>query len=176
MRSSRSDTAGESAPRPAAQRQTASSYPSGRDRMANSPRLSNRKERRCLMLIMRRVFGLLAVLGLAFLLGCLDSRVQSVENSVDYAKRMLDKTKTDPISRVAFASAIGQGGDVTAYLAANMADAKGYASYVWKGPPAPYSVVIRRGSSPGEYVIEGYAADADKPSTTVTVTGVGEAP
>jgi hypothetical protein len=127
------------------------------------------------MSIKRRAHVLLVLFGLAFLLGCSDSRARNVENSVDNAKRLLEKAKTNPIAKASFASAVGQGGDVTAYLAANMAGPEGYAPYVWNGPAAPYSVVIRLGSAPGEYVIEGYGANADKPSTTATVAGVGVA-
>lgn len=125
------------------------------------------------MFIVRRMSVLFAVIGLGFLLGCGDARVRDVEKSVDFAKRMLEKTKADPMAILSFASSAEQGGNVITYLTANMADPAGFAPYVWIGPPAPYSVVIRPGSAPDEYVVEGYTAETNKPSMTETVEEVG---
>jgi hypothetical protein len=124
----------------------------------------------------QRVNMLVIILCLAFLPGCGSSNNQNVKNSVDYAKQMLERAKSGPIDRAAFDSAVGQGGNVTAYLAAGMANPEGYAPYIWNGPPAPNSVVIRLGSAPGEYVIEGYGENTDKPSSTAIVKGVGGTP
>jgi hypothetical protein len=126
------------------------------------------------MFIVRPAFIVFALLSLTCLPGCADPRVRDVNNSVDYAKRMLERTKTDPIAMASFASSVEQGGSVTAYLAANMASPDGFAPYVWMGPPAAYTVVIRPGSAPNEYVIEGYAASTDNPSTTQAVTVAGD--
>ena len=128
------------------------------------------------MLIVRRVLVVMAVSSLGFLFGCGDAHVRPVENSVNYAKQMLEKTKTDPMANLAFSSSAEQGGSVITYLAANISDPDGFASYVWMGPPAPYTVVIRPGAAPGEYVIEGYTAETNKPSSTVTVEDVGRRP
>ena len=131
---------------------------------------------KCSMLIMRRVLVVMAISSLGFLFGCGDARVRDVTHSVDFAERMLEKTKTDSMANLAFASAAEQGGSVIIYLTANMAGPDGFAPYVWMGPPAPYSVVIRPGAAPGEYVIEGYTAETNKPSATVTVEDVGRRP
>lgn len=128
------------------------------------------------MLIARRLFVVMAVSSLGFLLGCGDARVRPVENSVNYAKQMLEKTKTDPMANLAFASSTELGGSVISYLSANISDPDGFASYVWMGPPAPYTVVIRPGVAQGEYIIEGYAGETNKPSATVTVRDVGRRP
>ena len=133
----------------------------------------SRQEKRSLFVVWRMAAAF-AVLGLGFLLGCGDARVQDVTRSVDFAKRMLEKTKTDALANLSFASSAEQGGSVITYLAANMADPDGFAPYVWLGPPVSYSVVIRPGSAPGEYVIEGYAAETNQPSRTETVDGVGQ--
>ena len=126
------------------------------------------------MFIVRRISVVLVVFGLGFLLGCGDARVRDVDNSVNFAKRMLERTKTDPIALLSFASSAEQGGNVITYLTANLADPAGFVPYVWRGPPDPYSVVIRPGSAPGEYVVEGYTAETNKPSRTETVEGVGQ--
>ena len=125
------------------------------------------------MFIVRRISVAIAVVSLSFLLGCGDARVRDVDNSVNFARRMLEKTKTDPIALVAFSSSAEQGGNVITYLTANMAGPDGFAPYVWIGPPDPYSVVIRPGSAPGEYILEGYGADTNKPSRTETIADVG---
>jgi hypothetical protein len=125
------------------------------------------------MFTVRQVSVVFAVIGLGLLLGCGDARVRDVENSVDFAKRMLERTKTDPVAILSFSSSAELGGNVITYITANLADPAGFAPYVWMGPPAPYSVVIRPGDAPGEYVVEGYTAKTNNPFKTETIEDVG---
>ncbi len=125
------------------------------------------------MSVVRRMSPVLAVFGLAMLLGCGDPRAENVKSSVTHVKRLLEDTKSGGFAGLSFAASAEQGGSVMGYLAANMAEPDGMVSYVWMGPPAPYTVVIRPGSAPGDLVIEGYTAKTDKPFTTETFQSVG---
>jgi hypothetical protein len=105
--------------------------------------------------------------------GCGDARVAKVEKGVAFAKRLLEKTKTHFPTAVSYNSIVETGGSPVSFLAANAMEPKALPQFIWEGPAAPFSVVLRNGSVAGEIIIEGYKDTADKPALTETVKGCG---
>jgi len=105
--------------------------------------------------------------------GCGDARVTKVEKGVVFAKRLLEKTKTHFPTTVSYNSIVETGGSPVSFLAANAMEPKALPRFIWEGPAAPFSVVLRNGAVAGEIVIEGYKDTTDKAAFTETVKGCG---
>ena len=105
--------------------------------------------------------------------GCSDARVSKVQWGVETSKRLLEKTKKDLPTAMSYNSAVEMGGSPVSFIAANIFDPNDMPSLIWQGPPQAFSVVIRMGSAPGEYIIEGYKEDMTKPAFTEIVQNTG---
>lgn len=112
---------------------------------------------------------LLLLLAVALAAGCGGSSVPSeVDRGVTYAKKVLDEANRNLPSTLSLNAILDMGGDPVTYVTATIGDPAGFPPFIWQGPAAPNSVVIRPGAQPLEFVIEGYGADTAKPVRTET--------
>jgi len=104
------------------------------------------------------------------LAGCGDSVVDpregAVSRGVARAKSLIDRTATNPMAALSLASSAEQGGTIISYIAASLPDDETFTCYIEGPRPQPYCVTIRSGAAPGEYIIEGYGQNIDKPVVT----------
>ena len=105
-----------------------------------------------------------------FVLGC-KNRAEEVRSGVMYAENALNSVGANPFSRASYESIIGNGGTPVDYIKATLPKEKPiFDSWEFGKPTHPWTIVIRPGSSPNEYAIEGYGADVKKPLQVKYVT------
>lgn len=98
-----------------------------------------------------------------FVIGCGD-RSEDVRNGVIYAENALNSVGANPFSRASYESIIGNGGTPVDYIKATLPKEKPvFDSWEFGKPTHPWTIVIRPGSSPNEYAIEGYGANVKEP-------------
>jgi hypothetical protein len=114
-----------------------------------------------------------AVLGLLACAGP-DPREQEVARSVDFARRALERTRTDVLAAESLRSIAEQGGTLLTYVLANLPGEPGepaaeaarrprMAPFQQDGPARPWSVRLRQEPGSGTVVIEGFGADVGHP-------------
>lgn len=112
---------------------------------------------------------LLLLLALALAAGCGGPSAPSeVDRGVTFAKKVLDEANRNLPATLSLNSILDMGGNPVTYVTANIGDPSGFPTFIWEGPAATNSVVIRPGAQPQEFVIEGYGADTAKPVRTET--------
>jgi hypothetical protein len=95
--------------------------------------------------------------------GCKD-RSEDVRSGVMYAENALASVGSNPFSKASYESIVGRGGTPVDYIKATLPKEKPvFDSWEFGKPTHPWTIVIRPGSSPNEYAIEGYGADVKKP-------------
>ena len=92
-----------------------------------------------------------------------DPKEREVIQGVARVKSLIDSTATNMLAALSLASLAEQGGTIMSYIAASLPDNETFTCYIEGPRPQPYCVMIRSGTTPGEYVIEGYGAGVDKP-------------
>lgn len=93
-----------------------------------------------------------------------------LQRGVRYAKITLEKAGTNPMAALALQSAEETGGDAVSYIVASLPGQNPvFTSYERGRPSRPWTVVIRPGEGPRQYVIEGYGQDLGKPLYAETV-------
>jgi hypothetical protein len=105
-----------------------------------------------------------------FVLGC-KNRAEEVRSGVMYAENALASVGSNPFSRATYESIIGKGGTPVDYIKATLPKENPvFDSWEFGKPTHAWTIVIRPGSSPNEYAIEGYGADLKKPLQVKYVT------
>lgn len=109
---------------------------------------------------------LLLVLSLS---GCGPSKEQlKLDETFNFTLRQLNEVGRNPIASAAFESTMEQGGSPLDYVVAGVPEHADYGPIVWKGPVAPWTVVIKEGGNPAELVVEAYGEKTDQPTRTET--------
>jgi hypothetical protein len=109
----------------------------------------------------------------ALLSGCSGSREAQLEQGFATVTAIMERAGNDYASFIAYQSAIETGGTVITYITANLppGDSVLNGLKLETGRPSrPWTIVIRAGKGPGDYVIDGYGKALDKPLHTKSVT------
>ena len=115
-----------------------------------------------------------ASLALLAAAGC--SRKKSeLEDGFQFARLMLLNTGKDPLAAGSLASIQDMGGHPVDYITACLPEKPRFSNYEKEKPTQPWSVVVKLGRRPREYVIEGYGDDLSKPLMEETIL-IGEMP
>jgi|GEM_PF-1100335 len=102
---------------------------------------------------------------------CGSGEEDRLQRGVRFAKITLERAGTDPMAALALQSAEDTGGDAVSYIVASLPDQDPvFTSYERGRPSRPWTVVIRPGEQPRQYVIEGYGQDLEKPLYVEKVT------
>ncbi|OGS28683.1 MAG: hypothetical protein A2218_09925 [Elusimicrobia bacterium RIFOXYA2_FULL_53_38] len=112
---------------------------------------------------------LLIFCAIVLVVACGASKNDRLQSKVDEVRKLLDETKRNPMAAGSFSATVASGGgNVISYLKANLPVPEGdaFACYELGKPSKPNCIYITRGSSAGEYIIEGYATDLTKPDAT----------
>ena len=107
------------------------------------------------------------------LAGCGDSQEKDVKAAVSYIKSILDRAGKDLPASMAFQSVIESGGTPVTYIANSApSDTPVLKKFtiVMDKPSGPWSVVIKAGTGPREYVIEGYGEKVNAPLVVEKIT------
>jgi len=105
--------------------------------------------------------------------GCGGSQEKEVKAAVSYVKSLLDRAGKDLPASMSFNSVIEGGGTPVTYIANNAPSGDSVLkkfTVVMDKPSGPWSVVIKAGSGPREYIIEGYGEKTNTPLVTEKVT------
>ncbi len=95
---------------------------------------------------------------------CGVSQAQSLKRGVELAKHRLMEAGRNPMAAMSLSSVEEQGGNVTHYIYASLPPKDPvFSSFDYRRPSRPWTVVIREGSAPREYIVEGYGEDLTKP-------------
>ena len=92
-----------------------------------------------------------------------DPKEKEVIQGVARVKSLINSTATNQMAALSLASLAEQGGTIISYIAASLPDNETFTCYIEDSRPRPYCVTIRSGATPGEFVIDGYGANIDKP-------------
>jgi hypothetical protein len=112
-----------------------------------------------------------AILMSGFWTACGENKDEKVKNGVMYAKNALEQAGTNPFSRATYEGIVGRGGNPADYIKAITPKENAvFDSYEFKNPTRPYTVVIRPGTVPNEYFVEGYGKELKEPIMVETVT------
>ncbi len=110
---------------------------------------------------------------LSFFAGCGDSQEKEVKAAVSYVKSLLDRAGKDTTASLSFNSVIEGGGTPVTYIANNAPSGDSVLkkfTVVMDKPSGPWSIVIKAGAGPREYIIEGYGEKTNAPLVTEKVT------
>ena len=81
-----------------------------------------------------------------------------------YAKNALEQVSANPFSRATYESVIGRGGNAAEYIKATLPkENPPFDSFEFAKPTHPWTIVIRPGTDPNEFYVEGYGIDVKKP-------------
>lgn len=106
----------------------------------------------------------LCLLAILFLAACGPGKEEKVRNGVMYATRALQQAGANPFSRATYQGIVGRGGNPADFIKTTLPKKDPpFDSFEYNNPSHAYTVVIRPGTDPGEYFIEGYGADLKKP-------------
>jgi hypothetical protein len=92
-----------------------------------------------------------------------DPREDEVRRAVGQVKSLIDSTATNPMVAMSLASMAEQGGTITTFIAASLPERATFTCFHEGPQPKAWCVLLRRGASPNDYLIEGYGAALDKP-------------
>jgi hypothetical protein len=116
---------------------------------------------------------LLLCLSLTGMIACSSSdpdkaKTEALTRAVQSAKKLFEKTQTDPMANASFYSVAQMGGSGIHYLVASIPDRGAISCYEEDKPAGPWCVVVRGGPGQLEITIEGYGAQVDRPVVTQT--------
>lgn len=97
-----------------------------------------------------------------------------LEAEVHSAKRLFDRTRTDPMASASFWSLAEMGGTEIHYLTASLPEKGEITCYAQGAPTGPWCVVVRSGPGENQVTVEGYGEKLDKPLYS-EVAVIGEA-
>jgi hypothetical protein len=127
--------------------------------------------------MLRRTFAtvLLTVplLATALLAGCAAPKSEEelrLDRTFHFVRRQIIDIGRDPIAAASYQNLLQMGASPLDYVAAALPDDADFANMVWAGPPAAWTVVLREGPGPDDFVIDAYGADASKPVRSETIT------
>jgi len=114
------------------------------------------------------------VLNWLFVLGCGEDKKEKVNAGVMFAVRALEGANANPLSRATFQGYMRNGNPVDYIKAVLPKENPPFDSYEFKQPTHPWTIVIRPGTDPGEYYIEGYGDSLKQPikSASVNIKGM----
>ena len=95
---------------------------------------------------------------------------QRLDRTFQFAKQTMTAVGRDELAAMSYQSLLEMGGTPTDYLAASAPDDADFSELIWDGPAKPWSVVLREGPGPDDFIIDAYAADVAKPARSETVT------
>ena len=118
---------------------------------------------------MNRSYGtFVAVLLVAAVCGCGKPDKEKMELGVNFVCSTLDAANKNPLASASSGSMVEMGGTVFTYLAATAPESHDLPPFT-AAPEKPWSVVVKPGPGPNEYVVEGYGVDLAKPLVARTV-------
>lgn len=94
---------------------------------------------------------------------------QRLDTTYDFTTRQLRAVSRDLMASAAYQSALESGATPLHYVIAAAPEKADFASIVWEGPVAPWTVVIKEGPGATELVVEAYGEAIDKPSRSETI-------
>ncbi|MDQ5984924.1 MAG: hypothetical protein CSYNP_00622 [Syntrophus sp. SKADARSKE-3] len=113
------------------------------------------------------VFTVIAAFVMFFLVcGCGSSPNKEVQAAVSYVKSLLERAGKDIPAAMSFASIMESGGTPVSYIAANAPSGDSPLkkfTLTMDRPSGPWSIVIKSGAGPRDFVIEGYGEKTDAP-------------
>ena len=104
--------------------------------------------------------------------GC-SRKKADLKDGFQFARVMLLNTGKDPLAAGSLASIQEVGGHPVDYIIACLPDEPHFSNYEKEEPRKAWSVVVKLGKRPREYVIEGYGHDLGKPLMEETIL-IGE--
>jgi hypothetical protein len=117
-----------------------------------------------------RLITRIAVATLLLLVACAPSQQQQrLDETYDFTASQLKRVSHDLMASAAYQSAVEQGATPVDYVVAAMPEHGNYDPIVWKGPIAPWTVVIKEGPGQTELVVEAYGEATDKPTRSDTI-------
>jgi hypothetical protein len=121
--------------------------------------------------MMRTKSGIL-LLVCAILFACGPGNEEKLRNAVFYAKSALQQAGANPFSRATFQGVLAREGNAVDYIKAVTPKNDPMLKYFEFNtkPTKPWTVIVRPGTDPGEYFIEGYGNDLKKPLVYDSVT------
>jgi hypothetical protein len=105
--------------------------------------------------------------------GCGDSQKKDVSAAVTYVKSLLERAGKDLPASMSFQSVIESGGTPVTYIANNAPSGDSVLkkfTIVMDKPSVPWSIVIKAGVGPREYIIEGYGENINAPLVVEKIT------
>ena len=122
---------------------------------------------------MRRRTFVVSPLALAVLWGCAAPKSEEelrLDRTFDFVRRTIVAIGRDQLAASSYQGLLQMGASPIDYVAASIPDDADFANMVWAGPPAAWTVVLREGPGPDDFVIDAYGADATKPIRSETIT------
>ena len=102
--------------------------------------------------------------------GCGDDRERRLEAGVNFARRALERTASDPMAALALQSHLEMGGTPASYVVSCLPDVDPvFTRYESKRPTSPWTVVILEKPGTQRFTIEGYNEDLTRPRFSVEV-------
>lgn len=94
---------------------------------------------------------------------------QRLDTTYDFTTRQLRAVSRDLMASAAYQSTLESGATPLHYVIAGAPEKADFASIVWEGPVAPWTVVIKEGPGPTQLVVEAYGEAIDQPARSETV-------
>ncbi|PWT91595.1 MAG: hypothetical protein C5B54_04995 [Acidobacteria bacterium] len=118
----------------------------------------------------RNIAIVVSILTALLIAGCSEDKKHKLENGVMFAARALEGANANPLSRATFQGYMRNGNPVDYIKAVLPKTNPPFDSYEFKQPTHPWTIVIRPGTDPGEYYIEGYGDSLKQPIKSASVT------
>lgn len=104
-------------------------------------------------------------------MGCGENRKVKLNNGVSYAKSALQQVGVNPFATAIYQNIIGNGGNAAGYVIATLPKQDPvFDSFEYDHPTRPWTIVIRPGTEPNEFSVEGYGDSLKQPLVSESVT------
>jgi hypothetical protein len=112
-----------------------------------------------------QLFAVFLLVVSVFMTFACKNRNEEVINGVIYAKNALNSVGANPLVQAGYQGVVARGGTPVDYIKSTLPKQDPvFDSWEFgKEPSKPWTIVIRPGTTPNEYYIEGYGADKKKP-------------
>ena len=94
---------------------------------------------------------------------------QTLHETYRFTVHALRGVGRDPMAAASYQSAIETGASPVDYVFISAPENGKFSNMVWRGPAAPWTVVIKDGAGQSELVVEAFGADVGKPVESETV-------